>query len=81
MGILVAWLNLKLTGSENMRLFIGVGLLGGFTTFSTFSFDAYFLLARKTFNLFGLYVVGSVSLSIFALILGLGIGQKLLSHG
>ena len=33
MGLLAGCLALKLSGGENLRLFLGVGLLGGFTTF------------------------------------------------
>lgn len=45
MGMLAAWLMRSGTG-ETMRLLLGVGLLGGFTTFSAFSLDWWQLMER-----------------------------------
>jgi len=76
MGVLVAWLAHRVTGSDNLRLFLGVGLLGGFTTFSAFSLDAVLMYERKAFGaLFG-YVSSSVIISCLALVVGLMIGRK-----
>lgn len=76
MGVLVAWLAFKVSGGENMRLFFGVGLLGGFTTFSAFSLDAVRMLETKNYGQFIGYVGGSVVLSIGALMLGLILARK-----
>jgi len=76
MGVLVGWLAFKVSGGENMRLFLGVGLLGGFTTFSAFSLDAMRMLETKNYAQFAGYVGGSVVLSIGALIIGLMIARK-----
>jgi len=76
MGLLVGWLALKVSGGQNMRLFLGVGLLGGFTTFSAFSLDAVQMLEKKAYGALSLYVGGSVILSIAALLLGLIIMRK-----
>lgn len=46
MGALAAWLARGGSGGEAVRLFVGVGLLGGFTTFSAFSLDGWQLLER-----------------------------------
>ena len=56
---------------HNMRLFLTTGFLGGFTTFSAFSLDALTLWERGAFLQAGLYVAGSVILSLLAAALGL----------
>lgn len=70
MGLLVGWLATK-DGGQNLRLFLGVGLLGGFTTFSAFSLDAMQMIERGAWGTASLYIGGSVILSIAALALGL----------
>ena len=80
MGLLVGTLALKVSeGGERWRLLFGVGVLGGFTTFSTFSLDAVGLLQRRDEMSLAVYVAGSVMLSIFALMLGLFIARKVFS--
>ena len=76
MGLLVAWLALKGAGSESARLFIGVGLLGGFTTFSSFSLDAVNLVRDKGIEAFLTYVLGSVIISLVVIALGIWLGRK-----
>jgi fluoride exporter len=53
------------------RVFLTVGICGGFTTFSTFSLDSYLLMERGDMWLAAAYVIGSVILSIGALFAGL----------
>lgn len=79
MGILVAWLAAKGAGSETARLFIGVGLLGGFTTFSSFSLDAMNLLRDKGMTPFLSYVLISVIVSLLAIAAGLWLARKVFS--
>ncbi len=57
--------------AETTRLFLMVGILGGFTTFSTFSLDAVMLIEREQYLYFILYTAGSVILSIAVTIIGL----------
>jgi len=76
MGVLIGWLTFKVSGGETMRLFLGVGLLGGFTTFSAFSLDAVRMLETKNYGQFIGYVGGSVVLSIGALMVGLMLARK-----
>lgn len=72
MGVLMGWLVREMpTEANSIRLFAGVGVLGGFTTFSAFSLDALRLLETKTYGLFFGYVGASVILSIAAVALGL----------
>ena len=78
MGLLVAWLAAKGAGNESVRLFIGVGLLGGFTTFSSFSLDAMTLLRDKGIGAFLTYVLISVIISLLAIAAGLWLARKAL---
>jgi fluoride exporter len=56
---------------QSARIFLTVGICGGYTTFSTFSLDSYYLMERGQLLLASAYMVGSVVLSICALIGGL----------
>jgi CrcB protein len=60
-----------------LRLLLGVGLLGGYTTFSTFSLDSVLLLQKGEYAQAAFYVIGSVVLSILALVAGLWIVRSL----
>jgi len=72
MGLLMGWLVRETPeGANTIRLFAGVGVLGGFTTFSSFSLDAMRMLEMKAFGPFIGYVSASVILSIAAVALGL----------
>ena len=59
---------------ENVRLLLGVGALGGFTTFSAFSLDAVRLMEREPIHAL-FYVAASLILSIGACGLGLMLGR------
>lgn len=74
MGLLAGGL-VRLGGNESLRLLLGVGVLGGFTTFSAFSLDAVTLFERGHFGLDAAYVLASVAGSILALFLGLWIAR------
>jgi CrcB protein len=72
MGLLIGILAKTTPQFQNeIRLFVAVGVFGGFTTFSTFSLDAITLIERGELLLVGLYVVGSVILGLTGLWLGL----------
>jgi CrcB protein len=53
---------------QAIRVFLTVGICGGYTTFSTFSLDAFYLMERGEAVAAGAYMVGSVVLSVGALI-------------
>ena len=59
------------------RTFLATGILGGFTTFSAFSLDAWVLYERGERLALGLYVALSIVLSIAALILGMALVRGL----
>ena len=71
MGIIVELSALKLNLTPEVRAFLTVGILGGYTTFSTFSLDSVLLLQRGAYASAALYIGGSVLLSIAALFAGL----------
>lgn len=67
-GAFVELFALKWDLPQEARVFLTVGICGGFTTFSTFSLDAWVLIERGELGLAGAYVVASVVLSIAALV-------------
>ena len=75
MGLIVEASALKLNLSPELRSFLTVGILGGYTTFSTFSLDSALLLQKGQYALAAAYVIGSVVLSIAALFAGLWIAR------
>ncbi len=70
MGMLAAWLARSAAG-EALRLFVGVGMLGGFTTFSAFSLDWWMLMERGATGAALAYVAASVIGALAAFVLGI----------
>jgi CrcB protein len=63
------------------RAFLGIGVLGGYTTFSTFSYESVRLLQDGEWERALLYVAGSVVLSIGGAVLGFRLASVLLQRG
>lgn len=76
MGVLVELMALGWNVSQEVRLFLMVGLLGSFTTFSTFSLDFYTLYERQAYIPLFAYASGSFGISVFGLILGLSVARR-----
>ena len=77
MGLLVGWLALRGGAqSETLRVLLGVGVLGGFTTFSAFSLETALMLQRRDWVLAGGYVAVSVALAIAGVLLGVFIMRR-----
>ena len=55
---------------EEAKIFLTVGLLGSFTTMSTFSFESIKLLEQSEHMMFGLNIVGTIFLCLLAIYLG-----------
>ena len=80
MGVLISTLALRGgADQERWRLLLGVGVLGGFTTFSTFSLETVMMIQRKAWLTAAGYVSGSVVLSIAGVMAGLYLTRKLLA--
>ena len=77
MGALVVYLGQRAMAQLNPFLLTGV--LGGFTTFSAFSLEAYTLYERGDIGLAVTYVVASLVLSIAALVAGILIMRGVLA--
>lgn len=71
MGLVAGWFAFAGEAPSEIKLFLGTGLLGGFTTFSAFSLDTALLIERGETLAAAAYVVGSVALSMLGLFLGL----------
>ncbi len=71
MGVLVALFARKWPEGETLRLALTTGFLGGFTTFSAFSYDTAALIERGEMGTATVYILASVGLSILACFLGL----------
>ncbi|WDR03184.1 fluoride efflux transporter CrcB [Devosia algicola] len=72
MGLFIGWLVKAMpTWAPEARLFVAIGVFGGFTTFSSFSLDTMALIERGQIASAALYIALSVAVSIAGLYLGL----------
>ena len=77
MGVMAELFLVKGGGSQEFRLFLTTGFLGGFTTFSAFSLEAALMWERSDYAALGAYVAASVLLSVVALFLGMAAVRSL----
>lgn len=78
MGLLIGWLARFGSHGESTRLFLAVGVLGGFTTFSAFSLEIVELAMRGNVGLAALYAGLSLIAGVAALMAGLTIMRSAL---
>jgi len=71
----------KLTVSPEARLFVGVGFLGSFTTFSSFSYEWYQLIAQGRWWAAGLDFLGNTALGLTGVIAGIAVAGWLQGLG
>lgn len=80
-GSLIIGLLLGLMGAlnwnPNWRLFGAVGILGGYTTYSSFAYEATRLLADKQYTRAFFYIEGTALLTVFGAWLGLVLARVL----
>lgn len=79
MGVFIVSFAKMLGVSQEFKAFATVGLLGGFTTFSTFSLDAVTLIERHDYGAAAIYMASSVFLSVAALLAGMALARGVLS--
>ena len=79
MGVVVEWFALKTSLPQSARLFITTGILGGFTTFSTYALEVGMLYERGDWLASVLYALGSLVLGMAALFAGLGL-VRMVAH-
>ena len=77
MGVVAALFAFKLSLPPTLRLFIATGILGGYTTFSTFSLETALLIERGQPAMALAYVLGSVLLGVGGLFAGMWVVRVL----
>jgi CrcB protein len=65
------------TLTPEVRAFLTVGFCGGYTTFSTFSYESFELLADGSMRAFLLYTLGQLSCGLIAVYFGLVVSRLL----
>ncbi len=75
-GLLAGWLASRAEAGEPWRLLLGVGVLGGFTTFSAYSLETLRLIERGDIAGAAAYAIGSVLAGLAAVALGLALAKR-----
>lgn len=73
MGMLAGYFAFRPGIPQHLRLFLTTGILGGFTTYSSFSLDTALLIERHAYWLAAAYVAGSFAAGLIALFAGMSI--------
>ena len=77
-GVLAGWLSTRGEAGEPWRLFLGVGVLGGFTTFSAYSLETMRMIERNDWVGASTYSIGSVIAGLAAVAIGLAMAKRVL---
>ena len=77
MGVLVVWVLAMARPHPWLRPFLGVGVLGGWTTFSSYALDVHAMAQSGHGLLAAAYLVGSLVVGIVAVGLGITLGERL----
>jgi fluoride exporter len=76
-GLLMGLYQERMALSDSARMFLGVGVLGGFTTFSAFAYESHELFRRGPSGLGVLYVAASVAGGLLAASFGVRLATRL----
>ena len=79
LGLLVETMALKWNVSQEVRAMVAVGVLGAFTTFSSFSLDTILQLERGNLGGAAVYVLSSVTFSVLGLFAGLRLARLVMA--
>lgn len=79
-GVMSVLLPAVFSDSKQPLLFISTGILGGFTTFSTFSLETFGLLEESRYAVAGVYALGSVAACIVGVCLGRMLARALVGQ-
>ena len=74
-GIILGWAIKNESMNNPVNLLLGIGFCGGFTTFSSFSFENYSLLKTGDYWSFSIYFFGSLLLGLLAVFTGMMISR------
>ena len=77
-GVLLSFLSLKTSISQTMYLFLTVGLLSSFTTFSAFSVEVTAFIDAQKYTSAAIYIITSVGGGLIAFIFGRAVVKTLL---
>lgn len=77
MGLMVAWFAFEGSPSQHWRLFLTTGMLGGFTTFSTFGLESFRLFQEGSGTVAALNIAASVGAGLAAVVLGSALARNL----
>jgi CrcB protein len=64
-----------LISSYNLKLLIGIGFTGGYTTFSSFEWEGFDLVSKNQSLLAAIYLIGSVVVGLIAVWIGVALGK------
>ena len=78
-GVCYGFMNLKMNVGAEWRAFFMVGVLGAFTTFSSFALDVFILVERGNFLNASVYILSSVVFSIVGLFVGIYIMRTIIT--
>lgn len=76
-GLFIGLFAVRWSLPQAVRIFLVVGICGGYTTFSTFSLDSFYLIERGEVAAAAAYMISSVVLSVGAVIAGIQIVRML----
>jgi CrcB protein len=79
LGMIVRYASETAAITPEVRAFLAIGLCGGYTTFSGFSYETVTLLEDGEWTRAGLYVAGSVLLSLAGTLLGFALAQGMIT--
>jgi CrcB protein len=76
LGFLMVWLQAR-SASPETQAFLTIGVLGGYTTFSTFSWETVALAQGGELGRAAIYAIGSLTLGVLAALGGMALARPL----